>query len=559
MPKVISLLLCVNVLLGCSIPIPFFDILGFFGNIFQPVLNALRDALAWFWNEVIMAPFSYLSGQLQSGLKVMVADYGIKLPDLNYFPPIYDLFDLVRNISLGFYALIIVIAGLCYMLESFRLLSEGTAFNILCSSVFTLIIMFLIIPIYQVVAYGFNAIIDKILYTPLQGGRAVVVDPVAFVVDDLTKDAMQPFTWLLVMIVALTALLLIIARFILLLGVIVMSPFLLVLRLIPVTRGIAETLLQALIGLCVAAILSAIVIKVGALFYSYLIVSGAAVEVICAAIILTTLFIPVLVVPQLGSLYGAASVTSAAVTASQQFVMSQMGGVLFGAGAGMLTGALTGTAEAISTRGQVTTGGTLRGTLAHIGRGLVHGVGAGGIHGAMAGMGKGPGGFAAGAGAAIQKVPPSFHGVAIGRARDSIDALMAYYIDQPVTSEPLKSEQEQGTKLRQEILAKPDREVGKLFARKLGLTKIIDTPEEQERFGADMKVRIATLEPHEAYRVMRGLDDFESRPHRERSKLVRIAKSRFKMRPEQVMEIPPPKPPEAKITEGGKAFEQEYG
>ena len=63
----------------------------------------MRDALAWFWNEVIMSPFAYLSGQLQSGLKVMVADYGIKLPDLNYFPPIYDLFDLVRNISLGFY------------------------------------------------------------------------------------------------------------------------------------------------------------------------------------------------------------------------------------------------------------------------------------------------------------------------------------------------------------------------------------------------------------------------------------------------------------------------
>jgi len=75
-------------------------------------------------------------------------------------PAIMNLFVLMRNISFVFFAVVLVVAGLCYALESFRVMGEGTAANIITGSFFTLIMIFLVTPLYNVVAELFNYLTD---------------------------------------------------------------------------------------------------------------------------------------------------------------------------------------------------------------------------------------------------------------------------------------------------------------------------------------------------------------------------------------------------------------
>jgi len=66
------------------------------------------------------------------------------------------VFGLMQTIALAMFAVVLIVAAICYALENFRVVSEGTAANIIMNSVFTLILIFACQYIYNVVAGVIN-------------------------------------------------------------------------------------------------------------------------------------------------------------------------------------------------------------------------------------------------------------------------------------------------------------------------------------------------------------------------------------------------------------------
>jgi hypothetical protein len=264
--------------------------------------------------------------------------------------PMTYVFGLMRNISLALFAVVLIIAGICYGLENFRIVNEGTAANIIMNSVFTLVLIFACQPIYNVVAGSINLFVGW----PDVGGVGLLI-PSGNTIDVLVGYAtggvgtvplpnLDPFTGfffsgVLIMMVASILMLTLVMGIVRLFFVGVLAavlPLILVLRLIPFTKHFADTLLQDLIGFMFASIMASIILLFG---YQILVTTALnpltqiliAIITLFAAAYMSTVF-----VGKFGALgMAAANVVGGAVNSATGAAVGMVGGALLGGGAGM--------------------------------------------------------------------------------------------------------------------------------------------------------------------------------------------------------------------------------
>ncbi|MDR2708133.1 MAG: hypothetical protein LBB87_05260, partial [Nitrososphaerota archaeon] len=174
--------------------------------------------------------------------------------------PITYVFGVMRTIALAMFAIVLIIAAICYVLENFRIMNEGTASNIIMNSVFTLILIFACQPVYNAVAGAINLFVGW----PSVGGSGLLISSGSVIdiivgygtggVGTIPLPNLDPFTGfffsgILIMLVASLLMLTLVMGVTRLFFVGVLAavlPILLVLRLIPLTKHFADTLIQDL-------------------------------------------------------------------------------------------------------------------------------------------------------------------------------------------------------------------------------------------------------------------------------------------------------------------------
>ncbi|MDR0461093.1 MAG: hypothetical protein LBH62_06655 [Nitrososphaerota archaeon] len=273
--------------------------------------------------------------------------------------PMTMVFGLMRTIALAMFAIVLIIAAICYVLENFRIMNEGTASNIIMNSVFTLILIFACQPIYNATAGAINLFVGW----PDVGGAGLLIpsgNTINIIVGYATGGIgtvplpnLDPFTGfffsgILIMLVASILMLTLVMGIIRLFFVGVLAavlPLVLVLRLIPFTKHFADTLLQDLIGFMFTSIMASIVLLFG---YQVLVSTSLnpltqiliAIITLFAAAYMSTVF-----VGKFGALgMAAANVVGGAVNSATGAALGMAGGALLGGGAGVASrlGSLSG-------------------------------------------------------------------------------------------------------------------------------------------------------------------------------------------------------------------------
>ena len=273
--------------------------------------------------------------------------------------PMVRVFSLMQTIALSMFGVVLIIAGICYVLENFRIMNEGTAANIIMNSVFTFILIFACQPIYNAVAAAINAFVGW----PSVGGSGILI-PSGNTISTLVGYAtggvgtvalpnLDPFTGfffsgILVMLTASILMLTLVMGLTRLFFTGVLAavlPLILVLRLIPLTKHFADTLLQDLIGFMFTSVMASIVLLFG---YQVLTTSSLspltqiliAIVTLFAAAYMSTVF-----VGKFGALgMSAAGLVGGAVNTATGAMIGTAGGAVIGGGGGMASrlGALSG-------------------------------------------------------------------------------------------------------------------------------------------------------------------------------------------------------------------------
>jgi hypothetical protein len=264
--------------------------------------------------------------------------------------PMIRVFSLMQTVALAMFAVVLIVAAICYVLENFRIMNEGTAANIIMNSVFTLILIFACQPIYNTVAAAINLFVGW----PDVGGLGLLI-PSGNTIDVIVGYAtggigtvalpnMDPFTGfffsgILIMLVASLLMLTLVMGITRLFFTGVLAavlPLILVLRLIPLTKHFADTLLQDLIGFMFASVMASIVLLFG---YQVLIATNLnpLTQILIAIITLfATAYMSTIFVGKFGALgMATANLVGGAVTTAAGAAMGMTGGAILGGGAGM--------------------------------------------------------------------------------------------------------------------------------------------------------------------------------------------------------------------------------
>jgi len=230
-----------------------------------------------------MAPTGYI---LSQGLGTVVADIAtflggtngiyyllIELPAPNnpdgttyalWNQAIMPLYWKVTYVVLIFFVFVIFIAGLEWMFENFRIMREGTAISLLTGAALTLILLYLFPPIYGFVAEIINNITYPANNMLLPNGaiyeviRATIAATPSAGLSSIPAIILSVIMFVLDLIVLLMIGIMGILRIFFIAALVVMMPLLLVLRLIPFTKHVAEELMSMLIGLMVSSMFVAV-------------------------------------------------------------------------------------------------------------------------------------------------------------------------------------------------------------------------------------------------------------------------------------------------------------
>jgi hypothetical protein len=315
-----------------------------------------------------------------------------------------NLHTLMMNISLSLFAVVLVIAGICYALESFRIMGEGTATNIITNSVFTFILIFAAKPVYNLVATAINVFTGW----PDVGGSGLIIqgggeiDSLISAMgggllgEDIGQVAVRFFGSIVIFILCVSIIMLCImmgAVRLLLIGCLAgMLPLILVLRLIPPVRHLADSLVEAVIGISFASVMSAIFIHFGAALIGTGL-SGLTKLVIALATLSACAYMSTMFAGRLGGMF--TSMATMASMASSTATGLMMGGIMTvtGAGVGGLSSAVQTAGLGASRKGIATAAlkgaglGAARMAAATL-PGAVTGKGAGGV--LTAGVGAAP-------------------------------------------------------------------------------------------------------------------------------------------------------------------------
>ena len=293
-------------------------------------------------------------------------------------PAIMNLFELMRNISFVFFAVVLVVAGLCYALESFRIVSEGTAASIITNSFFTLIMIFLVTSLYNVVADLFNYLTDpnsNLIIGPgmIQTIISAALKPPGGFTDQVVAFFMGVFFLVMVAATLIALGILGTLRIFFIGACLAIMPLLLVLRLIPLTRRISESFIEMLIGLTIASLMSAVFIRFGYEVISTGGFTGLMATVAALGTLIAAAMMPTVLAPRLGSLFmTTAGVATAAVSTAAVGTVAVAGGAVAGGALGLRHGLQA--AGAIGATGRSRMGlaatGLLRGAGVAGGKGL---------------------------------------------------------------------------------------------------------------------------------------------------------------------------------------------
>jgi len=314
--------------------------------------------------------------------------------------PILNVFGLLRNIALIFFTVVLVIAGLYYSLESFRIVSEGTAASIVTGSIFTAFMIYLFLPVYNVSVSLINTLtapqqelilspgnIKTVIHwaiKPMEGGA----------LDQTLSFFFSVFFLVMVAVTLISVAILGILRLFFIGAIAAMMPIILVLRLIPLTKRVADSFIEMLIGLVMSSLLASIFLRFGYEVLNAGSFQGLAGTVVAWGTLLAAAMMPTVMAPRLGSLF---MTTTGAVTAAASTAAISTVGTLSGIAVGAARGASTirnlgqmAAEGAVGSLGGRQKFGTLMGSIGGAAGPFVTGAFAGRFTGAAPSLGKLP-------------------------------------------------------------------------------------------------------------------------------------------------------------------------
>ena len=278
----------------------------------------------------------------------------------------FELYMLLRNISFYIFLAAMFVAGISFMLEHVNWVPPETAINIISKSVFYIIFFFVFPALWDLSAtmveesslwilnpedpqnpiQKVEFIFSKLgaIETPevsFDGIVAGIGDPVGIFEGFFLNVFLAAFKAIALIIFVFLVFIIGTIRMVFTAVLIIGLPVILTLSLIPWFFGITKKLLEALTGLLIAPIIAAIVIVAGSAYLGTIETSteleqGAIQQWFSAlAVMALAVFIPVMLVPMLGSLVSTiTTMTTGAVSSGAMLTgMAGMGGIRGGFGA----------------------------------------------------------------------------------------------------------------------------------------------------------------------------------------------------------------------------------
>ncbi|MEM4143980.1 MAG: hypothetical protein QW445_07585 [Candidatus Bathyarchaeia archaeon] len=263
------------------------------------------------------------------------------------------IYGKMQTISLLMFSIVLIVAAICYLLENFHIMSEGTASNIIMNSVFTFILIFAAKYLYNLIAVIIN------MFTGWReiGGTGYIItgshEISALILSlsgggpwELTDIVVRFFGSIIIFMLSVSILFVCLAmgavRVLLVSCLAGVLPLLLVLRLIPPLRRIADSLIETLIGIMFASVFAAIFVHYGFMLIAPVNLGGAGITGVAAmvlslAVVAACTYMATMFAGRLGSLFSSvATMTSAAtaVATNLAFSLPAFGGGLAGGAVG---------------------------------------------------------------------------------------------------------------------------------------------------------------------------------------------------------------------------------
>lgn len=290
-----------------------------FGQMFGLTVKAFTDGLAGAFGWILDSVGGE-QGVYYFLVKLPVADPSVNNGGVE--AAILEVYPLIQNVALVFFVFVLLMAGLSYAVENFGILKEGTASHILSSSLFTLVVLFLILPIYNTTATMFNVITDPSSGMILKNGeitgllKAAISPEFVNVPQGIVQTILSVFVFILVLVELLAIAILGTLRIFFVGAILVMMPLILILRLIPLTKGVADSLIEMEIGLILASLIAAIFLKFG---YEVATEWGGLLSILAAfGTLVATALMPTVLAPKVGSVF---SSTVSMVTTDRKSVV----------------------------------------------------------------------------------------------------------------------------------------------------------------------------------------------------------------------------------------------
>jgi len=433
--------------------------------------------------------------------------------------PIVNVFDLLRNVALVFFAVVLVIAGLYYALESFRLVSEGTAASIVTGSVFTALMIYLFLPIYNVAAGLINTLTspDQELILALDMIQhlmewAVRPPPSSNWADQTVAFFMSVFFLVMVAVTLISIAILGILRIFFLGAIAAMMPIILVLRLIPLTRRISESFIDMLIGLMISSLIASIFIRFGYEVLNAGSFTGLAASVVAWGTLIAAAMMPTVMAPRLGSLFmTTAGMVTAAVSSATIGTVGTLSGVAVGAVRGAQVAGQAAAAGALTKPGERTA--IIATSMFRTAAPFATGALTGRFAGAIPTVGGVPslGGTAVAASESRRRLATHLDRFLKERAGTATEALMTALPF--VKASPLASEAD-GQAWKEKIAAMSDEEAGNLFRESFPEVKLLERY--NGNVGREFKSMIAKASPLAVSSMIAALKGMkEDKMHRE--------------------------------------------
>ena len=452
----------------------------------------------------------------------------------------YSLYGTMQTIAFFLFTIALVVAALVFAFESFRVVGHGTAVNILTSSFFTLVMLFLFPTVWNACAGLINYLTHPYSHVILEPG---MLQDVARKMAEFSGGG---FTWegaknalaqlflgvfFLVLGFAVTVSVAVMGllRVFFIGAVCVLMPIMLVLRLIPQIQRIADTFIEVCIGLSVASLVAAVFFRFG-----YHILYGIAGEAgwagfpaVIAAVgtVLAAAMMPTILAPRMGWLFSMAGqmVTGATVAGALAITGAATGAAIGGIGG--VAGAVSGMRGALAAATGQPVG--IREAAGALGtRGLLGAFASGALSGGLAGaygMARG-GGSPAGvvrAGVRIAEATRAAHQTAFGRvlqdrAGTVFNTMALHNFVEPVSGENAA----RGEELWSQIKAMSNEDLGRFVADKAGIGSAAENPETAKILGKGLRGRFAIayekLGPEAIHRFFLNTEQFRNLSDKEK-------------------------------------------